>query len=522
MKLNYLYLALLAFLLVGCSDSDDENQSSRQPQKSIVILYENDVHCNIEGYTKLAGLRDAIAASDTAYVGVVSNGDYLSGGLAGAVSQGEYIIDIMRNVGYDAITLGNHEFDFGIPWLEGLMKKFNAPVVCANFFHYGATTPVYAPYVIKKYGPKRVAFVGVVTPESMELEGYSFYDKEGNQLYDLHTDQVYSMVQQAADKARREGADYVVVLSHLGESFEATDISAYGLVAATNGIDVVLDGHSHSIIEHEYIKNKDGKSIIVTQSGTKFENVGKLVINKEGICSTVLIPTEDISYVNASVSATVDSVNVLLNNLKLRKLATTAYDLQINDEDGNRIVRSAETNLGDLIADAFRIQLNADIGLENAGGIRSFIKAGDISYGDVFDVLAFSNEMCKIEATGEQILTMLKKCTDKTPEEDGNFPQVSGMRFTIHTVSHSVSDVVVYDAASSEYKPIDLQKTYTIALSDYYETGGFYNTLKGCKLLENKGELDRDVVAAYLQLTLRGNTGSAYAHPQGRITLVED
>ena len=169
-KSNHLWLlaTLFASSLVGVSCSDDDTAVSPAPkEKSIVILYENDVHCGIAGYTKLAGLRDAILAADTAYVGIVSSGDFLQGGTSGALSKGQYIIDIMRNVGYDAVTIGNHEFDYGTPHMKELLGTFNAPVVCANFFDAGSTTPYFPRYTIKQYGQKRIAFVGVCTPETM-------------------------------------------------------------------------------------------------------------------------------------------------------------------------------------------------------------------------------------------------------------------------------------------------------------------------------------------------------------------
>ena len=513
-------LSALTLLFAACSHSDDENLISSQ--KSIVILYENDVHCNIQGYQKLAGLRDAIANSDTAYAGIVSCGDYLNGGVVGAASKGQYIVDIMRNMCYDAITIGNHEFDFGLQRMKELLKNVNAPVVCANLFDYGETTPFFAPYVIKRYGKKKVAFIGVCTPETELSEGYAVFDKEGNKLCDFRSNEVYQIVQQAVDKARGEGADYVVVLSHLGEQQLEGLAYSHGLVAATSGIDVVLDGHSHATIAHEYVKNKEGKMIIVSQSGTKFENVGKLVITKDGILTTELVPMNDINYANQFVANTTDSIKSLLEEMNARIIATSEFDLQINGPDGKRQVRNQETNLGDLITDAYRNVLKADIGIQNGGGIRSFIKAGDISYGNVFDVLSFSNVICKIQATGEQIWNMLEKSTAAAPGEDGNFPQVSGMRFTVHTASHTVSDVLVIDAEIGAYRPLENQKTYTIALNDYYSGGGYYNMLKDCKLLENNGYLDRDVVADYLQNTLGGVVGNEYAKPQGRIILVDD
>ena len=510
----------LLVLLTACSDSD-KSSSDSDLSRSIVILYENDVHGGIDGYTKLAGLRDAIANSDTAWVATVSSGDFLQGSVSAAITKGQGVVDIMRSVGYDAVTLGNHEFDYLVPRMVELLPQLNAPIVCANFFEYGAVKPYYEPYVIKTFGNKKIAFVGACTPETMRSESYAFFDKDGKQIYDLKTNEVYSLVQAAADKARSEGADYVVLLSHLGEDKKETGIFSHGLVEATKGIDVVLDGHTHAVIEGDKVKNLDGKEIIVTQTGTQFANVGKLLITKDGQFFTQLIPTSEIPYESAAVTSATQKVKTDMESVVATKVATTDYDLVCKDADGKWLVRNRETNLGDLIADAYRQSMKADIGLQNGGGIRNGIAAGTITFGDVFNVLPNDNLMCKIKATGAQILAMLEKVTAKCPLDDGSFPQVSGIAFTIHNVSHKVSDVKVVDA-SGQYQPLDAAKTYTIATNDYYSQGGFYRTLQDCKLLESTATPCRDCVANYLKDTLGGKTGTAYANPQGRVTIKED
>jgi 2',3'-cyclic-nucleotide 2'-phosphodiesterase (5'-nucleotidase family) len=225
MKKNLCILLLTVGALIGCSTG--QHVARQQHQKSIVVLYENDVHGQIDGYPKLAGLRDAISQSDTAWTAVVSCGDYLSGGVACSLKKGEYIVTLMNSVGYDAVTLGNHEYDFGMPRLMELLPGLNTSAVCVNLYDYQGTEPLMAPYVIRQYGNQRVAFVGVSTPESMDAEAYSFFDDKGRQLYDLHTKETYQMVQQAADKARKEGADYVIVLAHLGELESETGVDSY-------------------------------------------------------------------------------------------------------------------------------------------------------------------------------------------------------------------------------------------------------------------------------------------------------
>ena len=235
-------VALAVWLLTSCETDNNHAFDPSAVKKSVVILYENDVHCGIDGYTQMRGLRDAIVRSDTSVVGMVSAGDFLQGDLAGAISHGKYVVDIMKNMGYDAVTLGNHEFDYGVPRMQELLPQINAPVVCVNLTKYGDPTPMYPGYVIKQYGKKRIAFVGICTPETMHSEAYSFFDKDGNQTYDLHTAECFTMVQDAVDKARKEGADHVVLLSHLGEATSDTGVDSHTMVAKTRGIDAVLDG----------------------------------------------------------------------------------------------------------------------------------------------------------------------------------------------------------------------------------------------------------------------------------------
>lgn len=517
-RISLLLLVLAALVLASCESDNNHAFDPDALKKSIVILYENDVHCGIDGYTQMRGLRDAIVRSDTSFVGLVSVGDFLQGDLAGALSHGQYIVDIMKNMGYDAVTLGNHEFDYGVARMQELLPQINTTVVCTNLVKYGETTPMYQPYIIKQYGKKRIAFVGTTTPETMRSEAYSFFDKAQNQLYDLQTDKCYSLVQQAVDKARGEGADYVVVLSHLGEATSDTGINSHGLVAATRGIDAVLDGHTHSVIPCDYVNNLDGQQVPVTQTGTKFANVGKLWISPEGKFITSLVPNKDIPYTNATVTHSTDSIKALMKDQAGRHVATSKFPL-IAIEGSSWPVRCKEMPLGNLVADAYRAVMDTQIGIVNGGGLRSNLPT-DITYGDVIGVQPNDNNMCVIEATGEQLMAMLTKCTAKCPNADGSFPQVSGMKYTIHTASHKVTDVQVQDGEA--YKPLDLQGKYTIAINDYYNNGGFYRTLQVCRLIRMTEVLSRDALSTYLEKTLKGVVPDSYQEPQGRITIVND
>jgi 2',3'-cyclic-nucleotide 2'-phosphodiesterase (5'-nucleotidase family) len=356
----------------------------------------------------------------------------------------------------------------------------------------------------------------------MILEGYSFYDTNGILLYDLKPKTFYELIQQAVDAARAEGADYVVLLSHVGETVQSMGFSSHRLVNHLRGIDVVLDGHSHSIIECDKATDLDGKEITVTQTGTQFANVGKLLITPDGRFITQLIKSKDIPYENAKITATIDSIHQMVKAVTSELVAHSDYRLVVSDENDQFIVRGQETNAGDLVADAYRYTMKADIGMENGGGIRNDIMAGDITYGDIIGMLPYDNTLRRISVTAEQLKTMLTRCTALVPVLDGNFPQVSGLRFTIHSKSHTVSDIEIQQADGS-YAPIDMQRTYSIALTNYnHDAGGFFDCFKKCPVLQESSLRYYEALSDYLKQVLGGHTGQRYAQPQGRIRIVED
>ena len=512
---------LLGVSLTVCAaaKSPDGRSSSSKRQKTVVILYENDVHCAIDGYAKLAGLRDAIVAADTACVGVVSSGDFLNGALPGTISSGQYIVDLMRRVGYDAVTPGNHEFDFGVPRMTALLPQIGAPVVCTNLFREDDQRPLYPGGVIKSYGEKRVGYVGVCTPASMVDEAYAFFDETGRKRYDLRSDDVVTLVQHTVDSVRRAGADYVVVLSHLGEAEYGGFIDSHTLVKSITGVDAVLDGHTHSTVPCETVADLNKHEVPVTQTGTQFASVGKLLITADGRISTSLIPINNIPYSSLRVTAAVDSIKRLTSTITGEVIGRSDFELTATDSVGDWLVRKEETNLGDLCADAFREYFCADIGLVNGGGIRNNIPPGTITFGDAVNALPYCDLMCKIEVSGEMLLNMLKKCTERYPQADGSFPQVAGMRFTLHASPHAVTDVQVLNRTTAQYEPLRPDGRYTVAVSDYYKSG-FGGTLKNAASIEQTTEVTYTVLSQYIKNTLGGDV-SAYRAPQGRIVIEE-
>ena len=260
----------------------------------------------------------------------------------------------------------------------------------------------------------------------------------------------------------------------------------------------------------------------MTQTGTQFVNVGKLMITPDGRMTTQLIKRGDIPYENERISAVTDSIRQMVKAVTSAKVAHSDYRLVVSDENAQWIVRGQETNAGDLVADAYRHAMKADIGMENGGGIRNDIMAGDITYGDIIGMLPYDNTLRRISVTATQLKEMLTRCTALVPVLDGNFPQCSGLRFTIHSKSHTVSDIQIQQANGS-YAPIDMKRTYSVALTNYnHEGGGFFDCFKKCPVLEESSLRYYEALADYLGKVLGGSTGKTYAKPQGRITIVKD
>lgn len=514
--LSAIALAITAASLTSCRST---RNLAKTPEKSIVVLYDNDVHCGIDGYAYMAGLRDAI--SDTAYVAMVSSGDFLQGGTPGAISHGQYIADIMKHMHYDALTLGNHEFDYSVPTMIDLLKQIGAPVTNVNLRDMQERR-IYAPYVIKKMGNKSIAFIGTTTPTTLDTEAYSFFDKDGTQLYDLAPKQVYQLVQEQVDAVRKQGVNYVVILSHLGESKNDMNVDSHGLIAATNGIDVVLDGHTHSVIPTETVMNKDGKPVLITQTGTKFQNVGKLLITPLGQKSTQLIDCKTISKANPEVQAATDSIKKVSDAVVNRPAFTSDVDLTIYDEQGNQAVRYRETNSGDLVADAYRIITGAEIAITNGGGIRSDVKAGKLTYGDIVSLLPYDNYVSIVEVPGRLLVEVLEGCTSLSPVEYGDFPQVSGIKYTVDTMKkeNRVSNVLILNSQTNEYEPVNLERSYKLATIDYCITGGgLQSKLKNCNIIKPSICVYNECLIQFVTEKLGGHIGKEYAEPQGRITI---
>ena len=542
-----LALLLAVSMVLNVPVMTEAADTSKVSKSDIVILYDNDVHCATNGYEDISALKKELKKQSN-YVTLVSCGDFLQGGVIGAVSKGEAIVKIMNKVGYDVVTLGNHEFDYGMKRLKSLMKTLNAKVTSCNFINAKTQKSLYNNYVIKTYGKTKVAFVGVSTPESITKSTPAYFqDENGKYLYKFCGDStgktLYNKVQKSVNAARKNGADYVVALTHLGTEDVTTRWSAQSLVKNTYGINVVLDGHSHSTVEALKVKNSKGSKVTISSTGTKFSNVGQLVITKKGKISTQLLPLdEEHHYENATMKAYIDKITATYEEQLSQVIGKTEVGLTTLDAEGNRAIRKAETNMGDFCADALRITLGADIGLMNGGGIRANIAEGDVTYNDLISVFPWSNYGCVIKATGQQIKDALELGAKNYPEESGGFLQVSGLKYTIDSSKPSnvvtntesgvfekvdgeyrVMDIQVWNATTSAYEPIDLTKTYKVAGVNYTLRlhGDGYTMFDGCTVVKDNTMVDNEVLRTYLVDYLNGVIGDQYKDPtgEGRITI---
>ena len=508
--------------------------------ETIVILYENDVHCAVEGYSKLAAMKNELK-SEYEYVGVVSSGDFVQGGTLGAVSKGEYIVELMNLVGYDAIAPGNHEFDYTISRLTELYELSETKYISCNFAKIGEEKTYFEPYTIVSYGDVDIAYIGIITPETITSARPSqFRNENGEIIYTFNESSLYELVQESIDEATEDGADYVIALSHIGydESGELNDVT--DVIENTDGLDVVLDAHSHSVIEEKIVKDKSGDDVLLTSTGTGFENIGKLTI-ANGEFDTELVKTETYTKTDADVDAYIAEINESYAELGNRKIGESKVELITHNEEGARLVRTAETNLGNLCSDALFFVTNADVSYVNGGGLRAPIKSGDMTFNDIYSVFPFNNRIVTAEITGQVLLDMLEMSMISYPQEDGAFPHMSGITFSVNKSipssikvdengfftkvdgDYRVYDVKVLDKESGIYKALELDKKYILAAADYYilNFGSGMSMFKDAKVVESEGMLDVEVLERYITDNLNGVIGEKYKDVVNRITFTD-
>ena len=555
---------LLLSLVAGCNKATvapveeapkAEAVQAAENDKDIVVLFTNDVHCAVDdkiGYAGLAEYKNRINTSEN-YVALVDAGDFSQGAPIGTLSKGRYLIEIMKEVGYDFAIPGNHEFDYNMENFLTNALELTGIIHSCNFIDLRTNQPVLPPYKIMTFGNKKVAFVGCTTPESFTKSTPKYFqDEEGNYIYSLSEDQsgdrLYESVQKAVDDAKTEGADYIVLVGHLGVDGTTDRWKSTTVAEKTRGIDFIIDGHSHEVNAGTTVKNKDGKDVTIAQTGTKLANIGQLTITKDGQFNVEIIdnvpvtdgsPTEDEK--GKKLNAKDPKVDAYIKGIQ-EQFQETLSEVIVKDNkvdlithnpanEEERIVRKQETNLGDLCADAYKTVLDADIGFMNGGGIRKPLKKGDITYNDCLTVMPYNNMATVIKCTGQVIKDALELGSSRLPEENGGFIHVAGLTYTINSAipsSVKFDDKENFVSVDGEYRvedikvngeDLELDKEYTVACHDYMliNGGDGFTMFKGSEIIKDRVLPDVDVLVDYL----KAEGTDKYVSPfgEGRITI---
>ena len=526
-----LAMAMVLSLTVTSFAADTAADAKAEMAGKTVILHTNDVHGAVEGYAYIAQLKADYEAKGAEVI-LVDAGDYSQGTTYVSSTKGADAVTMMNAAGYDVVTLGNHEFDYGYAQLKENMSKAKFKVVCADVFNEDGTPIFDASYTYTTKSGVKVGFFGMETPETQTkanpalIKGLTFADKD-------------AFNKAAADQvAALKDADVVICLAHLGVDAESAPYRSTDLYAAVKGIDFIIDGHSHTVM------TKGEKGEPIQSTGTAFKNIGVIVIDdaSKKIESNSLYEIKEDTAKDATVAAAAKVIVDRVNNEYGTKFATSKVELNgAKAPNGNRDV---ETNNGDLITDAMRwkvlqnkdgLTVNEDhvVAITNGGGIRAAIAKGDVTKKDINTVLPFGNTVAVVYVTGEQLLEALEASTFSTPTAVGGFPQVSGINFTIHTGKaydkndatypestyygpKTINRVVINSVNGKEFKA---NEVYAVVTNNFCAAGGdTYYAFKAASAQFDTGIPLDEAVMEYVTKELKGVIGEQYAAPQGRIT----
>lgn len=498
----------------------------------IVILHTNDTHCGINrnlGFAKVAQAKKDAQKENPAVI-LADAGDAIQGEPVGKLSKGEAILSIMNAVGYDFMIPGNHEFDYGMEQFLQLVPKAKCGYYSANFTDLRTGKSVLPAYKLFSLDGKKVALIGATTPETLVSSSpKSFKDDKGNWIYGFQEDEtgekLYQCIQKVVNQVRREGAECVILVGHLGTNGAIPVWSSPAVIAHTYGIDAVIDGHSHEQYS-KVLTNKKGQPVVLAQTGTKLETLGKITIHDDGHISFELLKT--LLKEDPNVAKLVKQENEKVEKALSVKVGESTVDF-VTDIQGVRRVRNGETNLGDLCADAILEEFHVDAAFINGGAIRDQLPKGELTYKTLMTVYPFGNMMCVRQVTGQQLLDALEVGAMNVPEENGGFLQVAGMTYTIDATIPSsvkfnakgdfqgvfgprrVKDVMIGG------NPLDPAEDYRVAGNAYLmKDGGNGMTMFQDSYLLNDSDIsDMETLVHYIQA--HGNTiGEGYENPEGQ------
>lgn len=527
----FLTLSMAGSLCVPAMAADET--SGEGAANDVVVLHTNDVHGAIGSYAKVAALKAQYEAEGTDVI-LVDAGDFIQGDPTVSISQGANAVELMNMVGYDLAVPGNHEFDYGYENLKTLSESAEFPILAANVTSNGSAAFADS-YVLETDSGTKVGFVGVTTPETATKAHPA---KIAGLTFDAG-DKMFADVQASVDKLEADGCDYIVCVGHLGIDEESTGNRSVDLLAKVDGIDVFIDGHSHSTQE-DILAVTDGTGkvgdTVLTSTGTELENIGVVTLS-DGSASAESVKVADLTAEDEAIAARAAEITAQVEADYGTVFAKTEVLLNGDKDPGNR---TQETNLGDLITDALmwgaaREGETIDAAVTNGGGIRAPIQAGDVTKKDVNTVLPFGNTLSIVKVTGAELLEVLEASTYCTPAAVGGFPQVSGIIFTVDTTKpydqgEAYPKTTYYAPASIQRvtiesvggKPFDPNAVYTIATNDFMAAGGdTYYAFKTASANYDLGLPMDEVLMDYITDELGGViTADQYGQPDGRITIL--
>ena len=521
-------LALAMIFSLTVTVSADETKGEMDGY--VVVLHTNDVHGAISGYAKVAALKKAYEA-EGAYVLLMDAGDFCQGDPTVSVSQGKTAVELMNMAGYDVTTLGNHEFDYGYDNLVNLSKEAKFPIVAANVLYQGKVA-FNSNQIFTTPSGVKIGVFGLETPETAtkahpaKIKGVTI----------LGDKSMFDCAQAQVDSLKADGCDYIICLGHLGIDKESIGNRSTDLLNVVDGIDVFIDGHSHSTMKDiAEVTDKDGKvnGTLLTSTGTKLASVGVVTISPKGKVTAMSAPTEGMTAEDKDVAARAAAIQKEIDNDYGTVFAKTKVEL--DGVKGN--VRTHETNLGDLITDALvwgagKNGTKVDAAVTNGGGIRATIKKGDITKKDINTVLPFGNTLAVVYVTGAELLEALEASTFCTPESLGGFPQAAGVTFMVKTYEKYDANPDPYPK-STYYGPKSIQRvtidnvngkafdptaTYAVVTNNFVAGGGdtYYAFAAATDQFDTGLSLD-EVVMEYITKELKGVIGEEYALPGDRI-----
>ena len=502
----------------------------------VTILYTNDVHTYIDNkspkptYAAIAALKKSI--EDTGRdVLLVDAGDHIQGTAYGSMDDGATIIELMNEAGYDLATPGNHEFDYGMARAKAVLREADFPYVSCNWVDLRTGFNVLPSVKFFFVGGRKIAFVGVTTPETFtkSTPAYFMNDAQTKYIYDIlggeDGQKLYDAVQKAIDKAEFWGADTIIGLGHLGVDPSSSPWTSEEVIAHTHGFTAFIDGHSHTVMANKQVTDASGKAVTLTQTGSYFKNIGKMTVGADGTITTELIDTYE--GLDAAVAATASNWISAVDDMLGEEIAVGDTKFYINDPaTGKRRIRSGETNLGDFVADGIYTyfneieELHCDVAIMNGGGIRTDVEAGPWSFKTCKTVSPVGNVACLMSVTGQQIQDALEfgaRFAGAEGKENGGFLQVAGARYTIHPMipntvqtndknvwtgsaaTPRVSNVEIYDKTTGTYQPLDPNATYALAGMNYTlrNLGDGFAMFDGATLIKDYVSEDYLVMSSY-------------------------